>query len=34
MTGERKLPHAVPGFRNEMNVRDLGGYVTKDGRKV
>ena len=34
MTGERKLPHAVPGFRNEMNVRDLGGYITKDGRKV
>ena len=34
MTGERKLPHAVPGFRNELNVRDLGGYVTKDGRKV
>lgn len=34
MTGERKLPHAVPGFRNEMNVRDLGGYVTKDGRRI
>lgn len=28
------LPHALPGFRREMNVRDLGGYVTSDGRKV
>ena len=34
MTGERKLPHAVPGFRDELNVRDLGGYVTQDGRRV
>ncbi|MDO4804743.1 MAG: tyrosine-protein phosphatase [Lachnospiraceae bacterium] len=28
------LPHAVPGFRRELNVRDLGGYETEDGRKV
>lgn len=31
---EKMLPHALPGFRREMNVRDLGGYTTVDGRKV
>lgn len=31
---EKILPHAVPGFRKEMNVRDLGGYRTQDGRQV